>query len=221
MSTAPLSFHERAYFSVCVGESPGVYSTYPAAVAAAGGLRHAPTPLILRTASAHEAVRAVQSFRDVTVVYTDGSATKIKGRRVAGAGVFWGQRDPRNLAACVHGPPTSSVAEFEAIEHALDTEIEAVANADAPRRCPLIIITDSLEAHDTLTINCRAWASKGWRKANGKPIKNQLLIQRIADKLARAPHVHLHHVNHRMHAGNIAADKLANEATRSKCARYK
>jgi ribonuclease HI len=219
MSAVPLSFHKRAYFAVCVGELPGVYDTRAAAIEAAGKLRHALTPLILHTTSAREAALMVQNFHDASVVYTDGSALEVDGHRVAGAGVFWGKLDPRNLAACVHGPPTSSVAEFEAIEHALDAEIEAVENADAPRRRPLIIVTDSLEAHEALTRCYHMWKSNGWRRASGKPVKNQRLIQRIVDKMARVPHAHLHHVHHRIHAGNIAADKLAVEAARSKCAR--
>lgn len=216
------------YYTVCVGERPGVYETKQLAREAVGA---APVPLVLEIPDSRDAAtEAVTLFCDADVVYTDGSA--LKGG-ATGVGVFWATDDPRNVSRVVRNiPPTNNVAELEAIEDALDAALDAmlisaqciqtqkldgetvtepsVARATHKR---LVVVTDSMYALRAVTEWHHSWARNGWRTTAGTPVKNIQLIQDIVKKLGQLPHVSLFHIRGHVHAGNIEADRLAGKAS--------
>ena len=197
------------YYTVCVGEQPGVYETRQLARAAVGAV---PIPLLLEVSDSKAiAIEAVEVFRDAEVVYTDGSA--LKGG-ATGVGVFWALDDPRNVSRVVRGaPPTNNVAELEAIEDALDIELRAVADAPHAARKRLVVVTDSMYALRAVTEWHVTWARNGWRTTAGTAVKNVQLIQSIVAKLEQLPHVSMFHIRGHIHAGNIEADRLAGKAS--------
>jgi ribonuclease HI len=102
----------------------------------------------------------------------------------------------------VHGADTNNVAELEAV-------------LDALKMLPLgtsksaTVVTDSryvIDAQEWLP----GWKRNGWKKADGSPVANLLLIQSIAKELASRPYVYFSHVYaHSITEGNHQADKLA------------
>ena len=228
---APACMSSVVYYTLCVGENPGVYETKELAHAAIGT---APVPLLLEVPDSKAiATAAIDMFHDADVVYTDGSA--LKGG-ATGVGVFWAAGDPRNVSRVVRGaPPTNNVAELEAIEDALDAALQETLKDDASagsasqacdnetmpdstlvatrRRKRLVVVTDSLYALRAVTEWHHSWARNGWRTTEGTAVKNIRLNQDIVAKLAQLPHVSLFHIRGHMHAGNIEADRLAGKAS--------
>ncbi|EJF63976.1 ribonuclease H-like protein, partial [Dichomitus squalens LYAD-421 SS1] len=102
---------------------------------------------------------------DVMIVYTDGSC-KGNGTEhaVAGVGVWWGDYDSRHV-----GPhQTNNRAELIAIIRVLET---------TPTNRPLLIKTDSEYSIKCMTRWLWSWKAKGWKKIDGKPIKNLPLVK--------------------------------------------
>ncbi|KAI0051199.1 hypothetical protein FA95DRAFT_1580754 [Auriscalpium vulgare] len=142
-------------------------------------------------------------------VYSDGSCLgNGQAGSVAGIGVWWGHDDERNLAERCPGVQTNNCAELIAIIRILETTPISFR--------PLIIKTDSKYSIDCVTKWLSGWRGRGWRTANGQPVKNLALIKYLAVLLdARLQEsgvaVKLHHVRgHQGETGNEGADLLAN-----------
>jgi ribonuclease HI len=91
-------------------------------------------------------------------------------------------------------------------------ELTAViqALASLKRRCRVTMHTDSQYVKNGITSWIHGWKARGWRAADGKPVKNIDLWQRL-DELNRAHDVHWRWVKgHAGDAGNERADALAN-----------
>ena len=86
--------------------------------------------------------------------------------------------------------------------------IEALASLK--RRCAVVVHTDSAYVKNGITSWIHAWKKRGWRTADGKPVKNVELWQRL-DRLNAAHEVHWRWVKgHAGDPGNERADALAN-----------
>lgn len=138
-------------------------------------------------------------------VFTDGACTGngTTGAR-AGIGVFFGKKDPRNISERLRGQQTNNRAELTAICRA----IEAVG-PDAN----VTVMSDSMLCINTVTKWMKGWKKRGWRKADGKPVKNVDLVKR-ADALVRAHRGQLNFEHVKAHCGifgNEQADRLASE----------
>ncbi len=92
-------------------------------------------------------------------------------------------------------------------------ELTAVIRAlEALRRPSRVrLYTDSQYVHKGISAWIRAWKRRGWRTAEGKPVKNLDLWRRL-DELAVLHEVEWHWVRgHAGHPENERADRLANK----------
>ncbi|MEY8877541.1 MAG: ribonuclease HI [Leptothrix sp. (in: b-proteobacteria)] len=150
-------------------------------------------------ASSTPAAPAAQIAKPVVVVYTDGACKGNPGPGGWGAWLvsgghekelFGGQRDT-----------TNNRMELTAV-------IEALASLK--RSCQITIYTDSEYVKNGITTWIHGWKKRGWKTADGKPVKNVDLWQRLEALCA------LHQMEWRWvkgHAGdpgNERADGLAN-----------
>jgi Ribonuclease HI len=77
--------------------------------------------------------------------------------------------------------------------------------------CDVTLRTDSNYLRQGITSWLRNWRARGWRTADGKPVKNQDLWQRL-DEAQRRHRVEWSWVKgHSGDPGNEAADRLANQ----------
>jgi ribonuclease HI len=92
----------------------------------------------------------------------------------------------------------------------------AIAALEALKRPSQVkLTTDSTYLRDGITKWIHAWKKRGWRTADGKPVKNQDLWQRLERTLARHQ-VEWHWVRgHTGHRENERADELARQAISS------
>jgi ribonuclease HI len=90
----------------------------------------------------------------------------------------------------------------------LTAVIEALASLK--RRCRVTIHTDSQYVRNGITAWIHNWKARGWRTADGKPVKNVELWREL-DRLNAMHDVHWRWVKgHAGDAGNERADALAN-----------
>lgn len=86
--------------------------------------------------------------------------------------------------------------------------IEALAALSEP--CQVALTTDSEYVRQGVTRWLSGWKAKNWRKADGKPVKNIDLWQRLDAQVARHQ-ISWHWVRgHSGHPENELADQLAN-----------
>ena len=96
-------------------------------------------------------------------------------------------------------------------------ELAAVINALASlkRSCTVEIYTDSQYVRNGITEWLAQWRRRGWKTADGKPVKNIDLWQTLEQESGRHK-VHWHWVKgHAGHDGNERADALANRGVAS------
>ena len=92
-------------------------------------------------------------------------------------------------------------------------EMQAVIEAlkSLKRTTKVRVHTDSQYVHKGISEWITGWKRKGWKTADGKPVKNQDLWMEL-DGLSTSHEVQWKWVKgHAGHPGNEAADKLANE----------
>ncbi len=166
------------------------------------------------------------------IIYTDGACknNQNKNIRTGGYGVFFGNNNLKinNISAKLEGPKiTNQVAELTACIKAIEILIEnniIIHNINND----ITIKTDSM-----YTINCidtwfDGWKKKGWKKADGKPVDNLELIQKLHEyKInynVKFIHVRAHKSeppkddkNYDDWYGNMMADKLATDGCTVKC----
>ena len=162
------------------------------------------------------------------IIYTDGACknNQNKFKRTAGCGVFFGDNldNLNNISVKLDGPKqTNQVAELKACILGCEELINKLDMKDIKN---IIIKTDSM-----YTINCintwfDGWKKRGWRKADGKPVDNLELIQKLQYYVStyniKLVHVRAHREepskddpNYDDWYGNMMADKLANEGANS------
>jgi ribonuclease HI len=83
------------------------------------------------------------------------------------------------------------------------------------RRCSVAVYTDSEYVRNGITSWIHGWKKRGWRTADGKPVKNLELWQQL-ETLAGAHDVQWHWVKgHSGDPGNERADRLANKGVQA------
>jgi ribonuclease HI len=81
------------------------------------------------------------------------------------------------------------------------------------RSCALLVVTDSQYVMNGITIWIKNWRIKNWKAANGKPVKNIDLWQKLDAAVQRHEKVTWEWVKgHSGHPENERADELANIA---------
>ncbi|RZT97818.1 ribonuclease HI [Rivibacter subsaxonicus] len=137
--------------------------------------------------------------RQRVTIYTDGAC---KGNPGPGGWGAWLQSEGHEKELC-GGEPGTTNNRME-----LTAVIEALGSLKRP--CDVVLYTDSQYVRKGITEWMSGWKARGWRTADGKPVKNIELWQKLEQAAAR------HKVDWRWvkgHAGdpgNERADALAN-----------
>jgi ribonuclease HI len=163
------------------------------------------------------------------VVYTDGSSLgNGKIGAVGGVGVYFGPNDARsvimapitlvsdrsnrNLSEALRGSrQTNQRAELTAVARALD---------HIPIDRSTIILTDSRYSIQCLTEWFPKWEKNNWKSSSGKDVENRDLIEpiiaRMRERAMCKAQTKLEWLKgHANHPGNVAADRLAVQGSRT------
>lgn len=164
---------------------------------------------------------------DDIIVFTDGSTfnnqAKDKSKARAGVGVFFGDKDKRNISFSLNGTKfkkTNQVAEILAIIMAIETLIRTQLIG----KKNIVIYSDSMYCINIITKWAKNWEKNDWKKSNNKKVENLTLVKKMY-YLAKNLNVRMVHV--RAHKdepskdskdyfkwyGNMKADKLATRAS--------
>lgn len=160
------------------------------------------------------------SKSNIINVFTDGSciqSSKNKQNRPAGYACVFPEYPSFNYAAKLEGKEkTNNRAEYTACIMALK-----IANKIDPTHSSILYVhTDSELMINSLTKWLSGWKAKGWKKADGSPVKNVDLLK-VLDELLKQRVVVFKHV--RAHTGktdwssvhNDLADRMAKKAALS------
>jgi ribonuclease HI len=156
------------------------------------------------TESAAPATVSAALKRPSVIVYTDGAC---KGNPGPGGWGAWLQSNghQKELFGGEAGT-TNNRMELTAV-------IEALASLK--RTCDVVIYTDSEYVRKGMTEWIANWIRRGWKTADGKPVKNADLWQRL-EALRKLHHVDWRWVKgHAGDPGNERADALANRGVES------
>ena len=95
------------------------------------------------------------------VVYTDGSAKRVRGWMHAGYGVWFGQHNSRNFRAHVpaHERQSISRGELRGVLHAM------LSRAEGER---MVVVVDSEYIFKAITVWTEKWKRHGWRTSSGE-----------------------------------------------------
>lgn len=142
-------------------------------------------------------------MHEVTI-YTDGACKGNPGPGGWGAWLVSGAHDKELWG----GQPQTTNNRME-----LTAVIEALAALKS--RSSVDLHLDSEYVRQGITSWIHNWKRRGWRTADGKPVKNEDLWRRL-DDLAQSHQVRWHWVKgHNGHPGNERADALANRGVAS------
>lgn len=134
------------------------------------------------------------------IAYTDGACKGNPGPGGWGVVLTWGERT-RELCG---GEPATTNNRME-----LTAVIQALGALT--RASTVTIVTDSQYVMRGVTEWMPAWKRRAWRTADGKPVKNRDLWERLDAHLG-GHRVHWEWVRgHAGHPGNTRADRLANQ----------
>ena len=137
----------------------------------------------------------------VLTIYTDGACRGNPGPGGWGALLCYGDRQ-QSLQGGVSSTTNNRME--------LMAAIEALQYLRHP--CSLVLVTDSQYLQKGINEWLPLWKQRNWRRADGKPVKNVDLWQRLETAVAR------HDVSwqwvrgHSGHPGNTTADHLARTA---------
>jgi ribonuclease HI len=147
---------------------------------------------------------AAQIARPSVTIYTDGAC---KGNPGPGGWGAWLSAGGHEKEMCGgEANTTNNRMELTAV-------IEALASLK--RSCQIVIYTDSEYVRKGMTEWIAGWQRRGWKTADGKPVKNVELWQRL-DALRKLHQVEWRWVKgHAGDPGNERADALANKGAAS------
>lgn len=142
---------------------------------------------------------------DSVVVSVDGACQLLGGQIICSVGVYWGDRDPRNISSrvsCSTNNQAELIAAYLAIDQAREHGYKHVT-----------IETDSLYVQRIFTQWISKWKQNNWKTYNRKPVKNIQLIRAI-DRLSEILVVKFNWVkgHDRANIRNGAAHSLATAA---------
>jgi ribonuclease HI len=156
-------------------------------------------------------------------VYTDGACTNNQNKNIrkGGYGVFFSDNDKRNCSIKLTGDKiTNQVAELSAVLYAIEKCLES-------KSFNINIKTDSMYIINSITMWCKGWEKKGWKKADGGNVENLELIKKIYNYYTtnginikfyhirshqNEPDKQLNESKYQDWYGNMMADKLATDA---------
>ena len=161
------------------------------------------TPSPTDSSSAPAAKRPAMP-KPTVIVYTDGACKGNPGPGGWGAWLRSGDHEKELFGG--ERSTTNNRMELTAV-------IEALASLK--RSCKVAIYTDSEYVRKGMTEWMTNWQRRGWKTADGKPVKNMELWQRL-DALRKLHEVDWHWVRgHTGDPGNERADALANRGVPS------
>ena len=142
--------------------------------------------------------------RPQVVIYTDGACKGNPGPGGWGAWLRSGEHEKELFGG--EAGTTNNRMELTAV-------IEALASLK--RNCDVVVYTDSEYVKNGISTWIHGWKSRGWKTADGKPVKNVELWQRL-EALASLHKVEWRWVRgHTGDPGNERADALANRGVAS------
>jgi ribonuclease HI len=175
-------------------------------------------------------------FTGQIVVYTDGSSLgNGQTGAVAGVGVYFGANDKRYGILALRGfnnTDTTSRNVSEPLRGSKQTnqraELTAVARAldHVPIDRDVLIVTDSYYAIRCITEWSPRWLRNGWKNSAGKDVENRDLVEpivsRVCEREACKAKTKLKWIKgHANDPGNVAADQLAVQGSRSSTPRLR
>lgn len=144
-----------------------------------------------------------KEIQHVVIAFCDGACENNgKDNAKAGVGVYFGEKDERNVSERLRGSPqTNNRAELTALLRCLQV---CTANS-------MLILTDSIYVFDIFKKNgyINWWKKNNWKTRGGTPVLNQDLIIAIESVIGVRNIVMGHIEAHVGHKGNEEADKLA------------
>tara|TARA_B110000908_G_C10228825_1_gene439480 strand:+ start:793 stop:1335 length:543 start_codon:yes stop_codon:yes gene_type:complete len=161
------------------------------------------------------------------IIFTDGSAfnnqAKDKSKTRAGVGVFFGDKDKRNISFSLNGTKykkSNQVSEILAIIMGIEKLIETQLIC----KKKIVIYSDSMYCINIITKWAKAWKKNNWKKSNNKLVENLKLVKKmyyLANNLkVMMVHVKAHKTEPKKTSsdyfkwyGNMMADKLATKAS--------
>ncbi|CAG8783544.1 32112_t:CDS:2 [Racocetra persica] len=186
------------YYAVRKGRKPGIYLTWKEYESQVKGFSDAKYQ---RFSLKTDAENFINDKKETTNSFCLGNGTK---EAKAGIGVFYGDKDLRNLSERLSGEQqTNNRAEIYAVIRA----IESCEN----KKKSLEIFTDSLHVINIIREWIEKWEKNGYMTSNNKPVRNQDLIRKLKKLIdSRIGSVKLTHVHgHQGNYGNEQADKLS------------
>ncbi len=165
------------------------------------------------------------------IVYTDGACSNNQNKKIrkGGYGVFFADNDSRNCSIKLTGDKiTNQVAELSAVLYAIEKCLETNTNTNSI--ISIIIKTDSMYIINSITLWCKGWEKKGWKKSDGGNVENLELIKKIYNYyITDGINIKFNHVRSHLTEppkdsnsqseckykdwyGNMMADKLATNA---------
>ncbi len=147
------------------------------------------------------------------IAYTDGSCAKKKTSILCGYGVYFPNKEIKNISKSLKNKPlTNNRAELYAIYKCIKT----IYKLYIPKN--IEIYTDSQYCIGCLTEWIEKWKMNGWKTSNNKPVSNRDILEKIykymkkktiVDKL-KFIYVAAHTGKNDEHSvGNDMADRLA------------
>ena len=115
------------------------------------------------------------------IVFTDGSTlnNQKKGSRKGGIGIFFEDKDPRNLSLPLveqkNFKVTNNVAELTATV----TAIETILGSMKIGKKKITIFTDSMYVINIVNTWGKSWEKNDWRKSNNKKVDNIELVKKL------------------------------------------
>ena len=148
--------------------------------------------------------RALPVTRPAVTIYSDGACKGNPGPGGWGAWLKSGTHEKELWGG--EAGTTNNRMELTAV-------IEALASLK--RSCDIVVYTDSAYVKNGITSWIHNWKSRGWRTADGKPVKNDELWKRL-DALSALHRIDWRWVKgHAGDQGNERADQLANRGVES------
>lgn len=152
------------------------------------------------------------------IIFTDGSCKGPKNNKRAGCGVYIPKYEKYNISYKLKkGNITNQVAELKACIKGIERVLSKIIFYK------IIIYTDSMYTINSITTWADKWKQNKWKKANGEPVLNKMLIQKLYYYYKNL-NIEFHHVKahekepenkhtfeYELWYGNHMADKLANE----------
>lgn len=162
------------------------------------------------------------------VIFTDGAVpnNQIKGNRRGGVGVFFGEKDSRNISYGIKESITQKVTNQVCELLACIKGLETVISTEKINKKTIIIYTDSKYIINSITEWAKNWEKNNWKKADNKVIENLELIKKLYYLSINLNAKYIHIKAHKSPPdseneeeyikwyGNYMADKLAVAATK-------